>query len=368
MGVVTAAPPKQSEKEAQNTSQPLPTIDFVAAADEHTEDVFDVTKTLTGSTQDLGTLDVPAFGYLRNIVLKVDATGGAGGNAVAQPDAPWSCLDSIEIDDTNGQPFYGPVSGYDAYLIHKWLSARPTAPQTYAAYSAPSVNGNFAFLLRLPIEINPRTALGSLANMNSQATYKVKVRLAASTSVFSTVPTTLPSVRVRAWAEEWTEPLSTDPTGQAQATEPPSLGTTQEFTTTDITVNAGKGTPRLTRMGNTIRGWIFVTRDPNSAQRISTAWPTDIDLMWDGRLLKHINLDLLNAYMIERYPEGYTLDTGVYVVDFAHDFDGRVGAELADGYLPTSTGSRIEVQGTYGAACTLHVITDDVLGFSGSAG
>jgi hypothetical protein len=54
-------------------------------------------------------------------------------------------------------------------------------------------------------------------------------------------------------------------------------------------------------------------------------------------------------------------DNGVYVEPFDLDFSTGAGAETRMGYLPTSSATRLEVQGTLGTgAGTLSVLTNDV--------
>lgn len=364
MAVIAPPAAKQQDKARDPHKAAVPLVHFTKVAKEHTEDVFDVSKVFTTAQQNLGTFEVPAFGFLRALILKVDATGGTGTVAVYQGDAPFNAIASLEVDDTNGQPFYGPVSGYDAYLIHKWLSPVPSDPKASPVYVAPTTAGNFSYLLRLPIEISPRDGLGSLSNLNSAATYKVKVIMADQGTVYSTVPTTLPTLRVRCWAEEWTEPLSTDQLGNPAEQAPPALGVTQEFSTQDIAVNAGSFNPRLTRMGNTIRNWLLVTRD-NTGTRQDNILADPINLMFDTRSLKNLHQDHLKQAMFERSPINYSRDTGVYLIDFCHDFDGAIGMELRDLWLQTTPGSRVELWGSNWGAGTLHVITNDVLSFAG---
>ena len=54
------------------------------------------------------------------------------------------------------------------------------------------------------------------------------------------------------------------------------------------------------------------------------------------------------------------LDNGVFVYDFMHEFDGLFGRENRDGWLPTLGSTRLELQGTFGAAGTITVYTNDV--------
>ena len=54
------------------------------------------------------------------------------------------------------------------------------------------------------------------------------------------------------------------------------------------------------------------------------------------------------------------LDNGVFVYDFCHEFDGSIGRENRDLWLPTLGSTRLEVQGSFANAGTLTVLTNDV--------
>jgi hypothetical protein len=117
----------------------------------------------------------------------------------------------VALHDVNGAPIVGPFSGWDLYQAHKWGG--------YAAFDDPALSpsfsavgasgGNFSFLLRVPVEIGNRDALGALPNMNASSTYKLRLALAPSNRIYTTPPgTTLPTVRFRVWAECWAPPSS----------------------------------------------------------------------------------------------------------------------------------------------------------------
>jgi len=50
----------------------------------------------------------------------------------------------------------------------------------------------------------------------------------------------------------------------------------------------------------------------------------------------------------------------VFVLDFTHEFDQSLGQENRDLWLPTLGSSRFELQGSFGAACSVTVLTNDV--------
>lgn len=343
---------------------------FTKAAREHVEQFIDVSFTPGAATKQLGngTIEVPAYGFLRNVLLLVESTGGAGANAIVNADAPWNIIGTIALTDVNGQTIFGPYSGYEFYLAHKWGGfAFQSDPTLSPAYSAVDTSGNFSFLLRLPLEITT-DGLGALANENAASTFKVQLTGNTSAAVFSTAPTTLPTVRVRMFMEAWTQPNPTDALGVPNVQQPPALGTVQNWSKEDKVINGGSQTPRLSRVGNALRELILVTKDA-SGNRINSMLPDPLTIQWDGRQLVVLPFKLTRHYMAERFGvPAASVDLGVYVVDFIHDSDdGHAGGEMRNGYLHTTQGSRIELQGTYGGAGTLTILTNDVLAFADAA-
>lgn len=334
---------------------------FVRAATEHVEPLGIDVSTVLGNQTLLGLFDVNAFGYLRSIVLYVTATGGTGTAAIYQEDAPWSVLDEVTLQDVNGSPIVGPITGYELFLIHKWggsgIAGNPD-PTRQPSYVAPATSGNFAFSVRVPVEISSRDALGCLPNQNASATYKLRITQAAKISVYSTDATGLPTVRVRAWGEYWSQPAPTDMMGQANAMQPPAVGTTGYWTKQVFTINAGQSSIRLQRVGNFIRNLILVLRTTAPA-RSSTNMPDPIQLFMDSKLLINQGRQLQPMYMAERSLTS-VIETGVTVFDRSHDWDGLIGGEMRDQWLPTTQATRLEFQGSFGAAGTLVVLTNDI--------
>lgn len=349
-----------SHKPHKGTDKAPAARPFTQASREHVEPVFDTSFTPGASQSALGTFEIPAAGYLRHVVFLVEATGGTGAAAVAKADAPWSAIAEVTLTDVNGQPLFGPLTGYELFLCHLLggytFDADPTRSPAYTAMSA---DGNFSFLLRLPVEITGRDALGSLANMNASSTYRLRVTAGALGDIYATNPTTTPSIRVRAYIETWTAPA----TGEV----PPFLGTTQYWSKQIINSQSGQQTWRLLRVGNAIRNLVFVTRDSTGA-RVSTSMPDPVQIMLDGRLWQTVPVKLLRHYLQERY--GYAsaqIPTGVYVLDLTHDLDYHPGNELRDGWLPTTSATRLELQGVAGAGAasgTVTILTNDVASFA----
>lgn len=347
---------------------PALVVPFVRAAQEHIEPFLDVTQAIGASNVPLSPIDIPAYGYVRGVFIEVTATGGTGTVAVAKGDAPFSAITDIQIADVNGAPIVGPLDGYDvAVAVNKYGGYRraTTNPRLHPDFQSVQTSGNFSFLLYVPIEVSGRDGLGSLANLNAASSYKLKATVAAQGAVYSTNPTTNPNVRIRAWLDAWTQPSPTDLHGNAQATQPPAHGTTSFWSKQVVNVNAGQQTIRLNRVGNLIREMVFIYRDV-SGVRNKANFPGPFQIYWDTRLLKEYQPITWRGQMSQRFnltgadDTAQGLDTGVYVEDYIHEFDGFAGAELRDGWLPTVQSTRLDVVGNFGAAGTLTVLTNDV--------
>ena len=358
----------------------VPVVPFIRASAEHREPVFDTSRLMGAGSANLGVFDVPAYGYLRNIVLVVTATGAVGGTFTE--DGPFNVLQNIALTEPNGAVIAQFDSGYSLYLANKWggyRDANGADPKSSPAYSQDAA-GNFNFVLRIPVEISAREALGALPNQNSAASFKVRMDLATGAAgagnLYSAI-TTAPTVRVRAYMEAWDQP-ETSVAGQTNQVTPPAMNTTQFWTAQTFNVGAGQQQIRLTRVGNYLRNLIFVLRRGGTSRANGHAdMPDPTTLFLDTRPLDTIERNQWLNQMYERTgfggraPGGALtaalatdtaggLDAGVFAYDFAHEFDGSLGRETRDLWLPTLGSSRLEIQGTFANAGTLTVLTNDV--------
>ena len=346
----------------KNAAAAVPQIPFTRASMEHQEPFVDSSVAVGSNpvTVTGGPIDVPAYGFMTGIILSCTAAGGAGANAVAKEDAPWSAIATVQLQDVNGAPIYI-TTGYNLYLANKYGGYGWASNPTGAGYTAMTTSGNFTFTLRIPVQISRRDALGALPNSNSSSTYKLIINQAGETAVYSTAPTTRPTLRWRAWLEAWAQPPAQGIGGGTNAVQPPALGTTQFWTETVIGAAAGQVSLRLPRVGNLIRNLIFVARGSADGLRATgeTAFPADFQMQWDSHFIFNQSKELNRFYVAERF--GYaTPDNGVFVLDFTHDFTGHAGEELRDLWIPTVASSRLEIAGSFGAAANVTVLTNDV--------
>lgn len=378
----TAGGTAQTRRPAGSQGQSVAAVvPFIRASAEHREPAgIDVSKLLTTSDQDLGVFDIPAYGYVRSIVLLVTASGGTGGtpNVTAAEDAPWTTLKNIALTEPNGATLSLFNSGHDLFLANKWGGYRNAqgsdmrAAPTYTNFG--STFASYQFMLRIPVELNMRDALGSLPNQNAAATFKLRMTLAKVADIATgTLPTTLPTVRVRAYLEAWDQPeIST--AGATNQITPPAMNTTQFWSPQVFNVSAGQQTIRLTRVGNYIRELIFVLRRAGTSRANGDSdIPDPVTLYLDTRPIDIIEPNNWRQQMYERTGFGGSvgttspakdsaqgLDNGVFVYDFAHEFDGQIGFENRDLWLPTLGSTRLEIQGNFANAGTLTVLTNDV--------
>jgi hypothetical protein len=380
---MTAGGTAQSSKPRSATAAVVPTTPFIRASMEHREPSgIDVTRLLIAADQDLGVNDIPAYGYIRSLMLVVQATGGLGAGVTAHEDAPFSALKNIAVTEPNGAVICQFNSGYDLAMANKWGGYRdpngadPRSSPVFAPVNA--TGGNFNFVVRVPIEINPRDGLGSLPNQNAAATFKLKATLtsgAANAGLFgATIPTTQPSVRVRAFTETWDQP-EVSSGGQNNQVTPPAMNTTQFWTQQTFNIAAtGNQNIRLTRVGNYLRNLIFTFRSAAGSRATNdTLFPDPLMILLDARPVDTIERNNFRHQMYERTgfggvvgngatandaPNG--LDNGVFVYDFMHEFDGALGRENRDLWCPTLGSTRLELQGSFGGTGTLTVATNDV--------
>jgi hypothetical protein len=360
-------------------------IPFVRASAQHSEPVgYDVSTVMAAGTVTLPDIQVPAYGFLRSILLVVTCAGTTG-SAVFAEDGPFNVLQNIVLQEPNGAQIANFPSGYDLFLANKFGGYQAyNDPRSSVNMSITPTGGVFSFALRIPVEIDVRSGLGALPNQNSGALFRVKLNLgpyvAAATNVYSTLPATAPTVRVRAYAEEWDQPEAST-NGNANQTVPPALNTTQYWSRQDFVLNAGTSNIRLTRMGNYLRNLIFVYRN-SSGVRLGTdpSMPDPATVYYDTRPLDTVSRAMWLDRIQQRYgyggnPAGNTVlapgtafgaDAGggreysVWPFDFCHEFDGSVGFENRDLWLPTYSSTRFEIGGTWAVAGTLSVLTNDV--------
>lgn len=364
----------QDSNQAPASNAPQLTVPFIRATDENLQpgNLDRTTLALTANAQDLGVNDLPAYGYLSHLYILVQATGGAAGlnNAVAKEDAPFSILRDIALTEPNGAYIVQFNDGWQMYLAQKYggyLSPRSADPRANPQFSAIATSGNFSFMLRIPVAVSSRDAVGALANQDSAGQFKLKLKVGATTDIYSTSPDTKPVVRVRAWMAGWDQPESVSG-GVSNQTEPPAHGTTSFWSVqSGITVNAGNTTIELKRKGNYLRQIMFVLRRAGTSRANGqTDWPTETRFLRDSFPARYYADEVWQTIMFERtgfdgaLDAKYGLDNGVRFHDYMHEFDSQLGRENRDLWQPTRGSTRLEIVGSFANAGTMDIIYNDV--------
>lgn len=369
----------------KNGEKPVaPPRPFRVGVQSHEENNYDQTLTQTASTQDYPVFEIPPQGFLRGIYLIFEAfsTNSAATAAYAsnQLDAPFNIIDTIVVEDTNSKPLLGPFGGFDVCLLNKYggyaFGSDPKELPEYAADSGAN-DINIKFILRLPIELVNRDALGALPNKSGTNKFRIKTRLAAAATVFGTTPTEAMSCRLRYTPENWWEPDAQDLKGRPLQQSPPASQTTQYWTKGVYQLSQGDNRIQIQQgLGYLLRNYIFVNRttaglrsatsdgnfpDPATVQFEANVLFDRLRILWQYHIFRLWNLRVPVATSdVVAATGGGGRDYGVYPLVFNDDFGLMPGAEVRRGYLATSDGSRMELRGNWGAATTLDVLANYV--------
>lgn len=314
------------------------------------------------------TVDIPAGDFTEGVYLRVDSV--AAGNAatvVFAADAPFSALLEVQLQDPQGIPFQL-YSGYELYVFNLLGGFTGQSDQAQSPYYvatagvAAGLGGSFSFVLRIPCELFPRDGIGALFNGSTASQFKVKVTLAPSTNVFTTPPTNVATqtVRVRMTSHGW-QLAQMLPSGHPFEQEPPG-GAIYNNLTRQVFQFAGAGTLTvpLVRKGFLYRQIMFIVRDAALAR--SSTIISDAVLRvdnvdnWNGSVAmwRHITWER------NRVTAGALLPAGVMQESYCHDWDGLVGGETRDQYVPTTPGSIVEMRLTATAPGSVTILVNDI--------
>jgi hypothetical protein len=346
------------DKKAQAVQRVRP---FVAGTRRVDKPVYDQTVTTTAGTQDLRTLEVDPNGFWAGGYLLVNGTTAGNSAAVTfSANGPENAIDTFQVNDVNNKPLLGPFTGWDLKEINKLggyaFQDDPRTSQIYLATTGSgATGGSFAFILRIPIEIVKRDALGSLVNKSASATYDISIRIAATATIYGVAPTAAPSVRVRIQQFGWMDPNDVDMRGNPVAQNPPASQTTQLWSKQTYTIAAGAFNTRLNGIDSMVRNLIFVLLDSvNSRTQGDADFPDPFNMVYETSQPIARYRDVWRHMIGESF--GYTAavetpggrDYGVYPEWYNQDWSAKPGYETRLGYLPVSSATNITINGTIG--------------------
>lgn len=354
-------PPKAATRGRSNgAGAAMPVVPFTAAAHEHTELAFDETVKLGEAVRALNPIDVPAFGYMRHILVEVTTVKKGKKAKTKSEDAPFNILSNVQIGDVNGAPIFGPIDGYGALwsTIIGGYAGRPD-PRVMPFFDDGAESEEPAFLLRVPVEISHFDGFGSLANQNAAASYRVSLSLNALKNVFEEGAEESPELRIRVWLEAWSLPNETDVNGRPQAEAPPMLDSAQYHSFFQKNTQKGANTILLVRVGSLIRNLIIIARD-EEGERSDGVFPNPATLEWDSRKIREDSQIMLQELLSASVPELKTRDAGVFAYPLDRSTKNTVGDDTPTLWLPTVQSTRLEVKGSAEEAGSWQIITNDV--------
>lgn len=325
---------------------------------------------------------VEGSGYVFGIELLLDVTTAGNGATVAfYEDAPWSAWDTVVFRDVNGELLN--LQGYDLYLANLidhqyrlvWADGTIVTPNVnlYRLVTGvgAGIGGSFRTFLRVPIATNRRDLVGLSGNQDRAQKYSLRDDLApgsaaATGPIYTTAPTTQGVTTVTRYYESYSVPLPVGPTGQRQASIPPTFGTLH-FTTATISdsqpVGGATVNHYLRRLGNTIRWIALVFRSNGTRANAAATPPSNIQLKVGDDVIFNEDYNYRRMQMFERW--GYEFPNGVLVYDALHDFVAGADYEMGYDYLHTQAIVNAQFQITYPVGFgstnnTLKIITDDL--------
>jgi len=322
--------------------------------------------------------NVPTYGFLSMLNLTTTLAGGAKGATVTvggSADAPWNMYSNINITDVNGTSMWN-MDGYASQVAYLYGGYRyyTNAGSTFGytpidgTAGAGAGTGNAKFKMQFPFEFS-QDGMGCLPNMDAGAQYRVNLTYNGPSVFYNGAaqqPATLPSIATLLELYARNKPATVDSYNNPQSTQPPALGTIQNWTSQILTVNNGQNTLQLTRTGNLIRNHFFIFRaaDGTRATAESTGVvPSVIEFDVDAGTRYKMNTDTQRNFLYEWY--GFDVPAGVIAFPNMMDPDNQAGNEYGALWLPTTGATKLQLQFTSNAAGTLQVITNDIIPGSG---
>jgi len=369
---VTAPAGQQQGAPAGNGNAPVMMRPFRIGVQYIDDEVFDRSVTLNAGTQQLDQYNIPSTGFLDDVYLVVQntvtATATASGQGAGLENAPFCVIDTFTFTDTNSSEIMGPIDGWDLAMISKWggycFNDDPranadlfTAPTS--ATASGSANGSFSFVLRVPIELVPRDALGTQPNKSSSTPFKIKITVASIAAIYTSAATQGGVCRFRMMPKSYWEPTATDGSGNPVANQPPGVNTTQYWNKTPYQGLSGNMSLDLTNsVGFPIRNLMFVaTTQETTPSRAhgETDWPSPARL----QIQSNFTIDRIKEIWKKQITEDYNYtvagdgagqkDNGLYIEPYCRDFAHKPGWETRRGYMRTSDGMRLKFKGTLGS-------------------
>jgi hypothetical protein len=220
---------------------------------------------------------VARSGYFRGFRVTISATGGVNGTTtvalVSGGDGAFASISLVQMKDAFGTVLIVAPGFECMYLIPLFsgafglgISSDVTLLPSYTGVSTgASGTGNFQFSSYLPFEFGK--AYGVVSGANAALLPTLQFNYAASASVYSAAPGTLPVLNAQVDSDFYWLPTGTD-------IEPPGLGSTRQWVLQQANPSVASGATvrvQFPRLGGYIDTIILIAR--NSSGLRSDIWP-----------------------------------------------------------------------------------------------
>lgn len=367
----------------QNTPAVQASIPFTRASRPKSALVGQYSPVFSAAQNALAAIQVRPAGFLARLRIKVVATAAANAATVVfAADGPFAVLQQISFTSPAGETVMSNIDGFALYALNKYGAFAsgtrdPLADPTYSVTAgAGGTGGSFKFMLDIPVEVDSRDAFCTLQNMAANQQFILQISTGTLAQVYTTAPTTAPTLQVTVTMEYYSAPSATNEDGIPQQPFPTGIGSLSLIQTQQppIVPNTQQKT-QLINVGNTIRFWLFILRTAGGV-RTEADWPVLANLYVNNDLHFYKDKDLWRSQMAIGYklfggitatPTVNALDNGVYVLTDFMD-GGSSGGMVVQGssdrnqWLVTGTGTGIDFEAVpWGnAAGSLQVITNSI--------
>lgn len=323
-------------------------------------------------------VQLPATGWVRALELQFTASyTTSAAAALVAGDAPFNLASAITLTDATGQPVVQPISGYNAYLVNKYLDCGwirrnqpytdPRMTSSYAFSVAGGTAGTATWSVYIVFEQDANTGYGSIPNLDSNASLQLKVDYAAIAAAFTGGTASAASLSMRVGQHYWA-PTAEQLGGISTSAAPPGAGDYVETRYETQTVSASaENLVSFTNRGGMVKGVLLISRA--SGTRTALTESNNFGVLLDNQPITE-GITLGSHYDKVRAATGYTgatattsyapltagvssgMDAGVVPLLFYKDAGHR------DAWLNTRVGSLFQARLTPGAsATTLEVVT-----------
>lgn len=362
--MATEAPAKAKGKQA--AQQVVAARPFVTGTRTLESETYAATVTQNTSTQVLTPYEFQVDGYVSGALVRVTATTAGNAATVAfQADGPFSVLQSVIVEDIGGKQILGPLDGWKLYVLNRFggfvYNADVKGNGTFTVTTgAGATGGSYRFTLRIPIQVRRRDAMGSLANRNASATFKLKMTINTSATVYSTAPTAAASINVQVQQHGWATSDNRDYKGNQVSTTPNGVGSLMYTDIETIQLSAGGFNQRMATFGGLLRVLIFELRDgTGSRAQGESDFPSLFEIEVDKvkmfsrspgtwETLMSEDWGLSNA--AEATATANAKPDGIFVLHWLDDFGLNPGAENGFRYQPVTPSTAVQLIGTIGGS------------------